>query len=264
MSSPLSEPAPSDAGDAHRGAQSPLFAPPSTATTPTAATADLYADHDSNYDMLDDDDNDPPAAGPGPSTLANRGHKRTASPPPQQPTAKKHKARQSVSTTTSSGRYDPPPLPHYTVVRAAHNSKQSPHRIIINHGVSDAHPDRWPPEEEYSPSRKFDGKENWYERTPKDTGRHKAFRDKVGDELAKTLKLTQRELGDYASVPVLPPELTLTPRPQARTNSGLSTPCRTTTSSPSITPWAAANPEPTSTSGVSLSSLLAPAYKSLR
>lgn len=200
MSSPLSEAAHSDSGDARRAAESPLFAPPSTATTPTAATADLYADQDSNYDMLDDDqDEQPPAAaGPGPSTLASRGQKRTASPPPAaQPAAKKHKARQSVTTTATTGssaRYDPPPLPHYTVVRSSNNSKQSPHRIIINQGVSDAHPDRWPPEEEYSPSRKIDGKENWYERTPKDTGRHKAFRDKVGEELAKTLKLSQRAL----------------------------------------------------------------------
>ena len=202
MSSPLGEAAHGDSGDARRAAESPLFAAPSTATTPSAATADLYADQDSNYDMLDDDD-PPAAAGPGPSTLANRGQKRTASPPPAaKPTAKKRKARQSGTTTATTGnrggRYDPPPLPHYTVVRSSDNSKQSPHRIIINPGVSDAHPDRWPPEEEYSPSRRVDGKENWYERTPKDVGRHKAFRDKVGEELAKTLKLSQRESGGLA------------------------------------------------------------------
>lgn len=197
MSSPVSHH--SDSGDLGR-ARSPLFAPPSTATTPTAATAaDLYADNDSNYDMLDDDidlqHHQPAAPGPGPATLANRGHKRTASPPPRPPrsSAKKHKQARPSGSSAASGSttYLPPPLPHYTVVRSSHNSKQSPHRIIINQGVSDANPDRWPPEEEYSPSRKLDGKENWYERTPKDTGRHKAFRDKVGEELAKTLKLSQ-------------------------------------------------------------------------
>lgn len=201
MSSPVSHH--SDSGDLGR-ARSPLFAPPSTATTPTAATAaDLYADNDSNYDMLDDDidlqHHQPAAPGPGPATLANRGHKRTASPPPRPPrsSAKKHKQARPSGSSAASGSttYLPPPLPHYTVVRSSHNSKQSPHRIIINQGVSDANPDRWPPEEEYSPSRKLDGKENWYERTPKDTGRHKAFRDKVGEELAKTLKLSQREPG---------------------------------------------------------------------
>ncbi|GAA5981718.1 hypothetical protein JCM10908_004576 [Rhodotorula pacifica] len=192
----------------------PLFAPPSTAAT------DLYADQqldDSMTDMLDDDtDNDsvdvPLAraqqaqaeAGPGPSTLAHRGthNASTSNPTP----AKKRKSRPSAGGGGGGGGggpYFPPPLPHYTVIRSSHNSKSSPHRICINQAVTDADESRWPSTEECQPTHKVDGKTNWYECQPKDGMKHKAFRDKIGEELAKSLKLAKGS-NEYWTLDALP------------------------------------------------------------
>ncbi|GAA5871095.1 hypothetical protein JCM3774_005107 [Rhodotorula dairenensis] len=201
----------------------PLFAPPSADTS----HADDLADLDSNYDMLDDEDDqgdDGPAAaaatshaGPGPNTLAHRerSKKRPADSPPNLPQPpKKQKPRTATQSSPAvpragsaggggggAGRI--PPLPHFTVVRSADNSKTSPHRICILQGVTDADPGKWPSQAECQPDRKVAGQPNWYERVPKEVGRHKNFRDKVGEELAKSLKLVQRS-NEYWTLDALP------------------------------------------------------------
>lgn len=176
---------------------------------PTHADADY---DDDEFDQLEDDDASDTAvgrgatgggarAGPGPSTLAYRGEKKRAASPAGSNAsldsnagtpAKKRKAHGFPRASTgggAAGRYVPPPKPHYTVVRSANNSRANPHVIRIHPGVTDADESRWPSAEERRPSHKVDGRENWYECQPKDVGRHKSFREKLGDELSKLLNL---------------------------------------------------------------------------
>ncbi|GAA5999073.1 uncharacterized protein JCM10292_003306 [Rhodotorula paludigena] len=110
----------------------------------------------------------------------------------QGPPRKRHRTSTAAGAGGGSGHsgpYVPPPLPHYTVKRSSHNSRSSPHLIVINQDVSDGDARRWPPIEERQPGHKVNGRESWYECQDPDTGRHKSFREKVGEELAKKLNL---------------------------------------------------------------------------
>lgn len=182
---------------------------------------DLHLARDSDTDELDmddqsqqndDDDADSvhstnAVAGPGPSSAANAaaagraslsssiqtssangGVFRAASQTPS--TAPKKKARPSnlPRASGSSGKYTPPPLPHYSVVRAAVNTKNSPHVIVFKAGVSDASQSRWPSQADRSEKNKDSaGRKNYYEAVPKDVGRHATLRSKIAVELAKAL-----------------------------------------------------------------------------
>ncbi|GAA5824080.1 hypothetical protein JCM3770_006056 [Rhodotorula araucariae] len=110
----------------------------------------------------------------------------------QQP-RKKH--RSSAAHGQRPSGYNPPPLPHYTVVRSTHNSRTSPHVIRIHDNASDGSESRWPAEHERRPDHKVQGRENWYECQDRDTGRHKSFREKLGEELAKKLGIASQTPG---------------------------------------------------------------------
>ncbi|BGP32040.1 hypothetical protein JCM10296v2_003819 [Rhodotorula toruloides] len=131
-------------------------------------------------------------AGPGPSSLAHsqlaKGLKRAASGSPAPP-PKKRRPRTSVATP-GLGNYVPPPLPHYTVVRSDPNTKKTPHVIKIHDNVTDGHESRWPAEEERQEGFKVNNKLSWYECQDRKIGRHQSLREKLGEELAKSMGLT--------------------------------------------------------------------------
>lgn len=112
---------------------------------------------------------------------------------PANPPQKKH--RSSAAFGDKPGVYRPPPLPHYTLVRSANNSKASPHVIRIHDDASDGSDTRWPSEAERQPDHKVAGRQNYYECPPRDVGKHKSFREKLGEELASKLGLAEQEPG---------------------------------------------------------------------
>ncbi|GAA5930109.1 hypothetical protein JCM3775_004517 [Rhodotorula graminis] len=122
--------------------------------------------------------------------------------PPSQP-----KKRHRMSTAGSGDRslsYRPPPLPHYTVVRAARNSASSPHVIRIHDNVTDGSSARWPADNECDPKHTVGGRENWYDCQGPDVGRHKMFREKLGEEMAKKLGLSDDDPSAHWVVEKLP------------------------------------------------------------
>lgn len=139
-------------------------------------------------------------AGPGPSSLAHsqltKGVKRGASGSPGPPPSKK---RRPGTFPPAPGLGVPPPLPHYDVVLSKPNSKTSPHVIKIRDGVTDGDELRWPPKEERQEGYKVNNKLSWYECQGKNVGRHKNFREKLGEELAKSLNLAGTSQGRYDS-----------------------------------------------------------------
>ncbi|BGP08033.1 hypothetical protein JCM10049v2_003878 [Rhodotorula toruloides] len=130
-------------------------------------------------------------AGPGPSSLAHselaKGVKRAASGSPA-PSTKKRRPRTSGASGLRT--YVPPPLPHYDVVRSESNSKKNPHVIKIHDDVTDGSESRWPPEEERQQGHKVNNRLSWYECQYRKIGRHQTLREKLGEELAKSMGLT--------------------------------------------------------------------------
>lgn len=130
-------------------------------------------------------------AGPGPSSLAHsqlaKGVKRAASGSPA-PSTKKRRPRTSGASGLRT--YVPPPLPHYDVVRSESNSKKNPHVIKIHDDVTDGSESRWPPEGERQQGHKVNNRLSWYECQDRKIGRHQTLREKLGEELAKSMGLT--------------------------------------------------------------------------
>lgn len=87
-------------------------------------------------------------------------------------------------------------MPHYTVQRSAStNSESSPHKVIINPGLTDASPTNWPDESRWRNGAKVNGQLNWYENEPADKGRHYAWRKQLGAGLARELGLNESRAG---------------------------------------------------------------------
>ncbi|GAA5898933.1 hypothetical protein JCM8208_005431 [Rhodotorula glutinis] len=170
--------------------------------TPSATRRASLFDDDDEFDELDDDGGDDLALVKAP--VASTSKAPAAPPTPLGPPVKRYagnltpsalppKKRQRTSTVGSVDRalaYRPPPLPHYTVVRAAHVSYTSPHVIRIHDDVTDGSSARWPADSERDPKHTVGGRENWYECPGPDEGRHLTFREKLGEEMAKKLGLS--------------------------------------------------------------------------
>ncbi|GAA5914780.1 uncharacterized protein JCM6883_001093 [Sporobolomyces salmoneus] len=146
-------------------------------------------------------------AGPGPSSSAAMKRPLQDSPPPlastssvpaapstnslAPPPAKKRRGRASIPLISNS--YNPPPLPHYTIIRAnGTNSKHNRHVIKFNSNVTDGTKTKWPKDNEFDPRNKEGGKTYWFEREVKDAGRHKNQLEKIGDELARLLAISKK------------------------------------------------------------------------
>ncbi|BGP48141.1 hypothetical protein JCM10450v2_004013 [Rhodotorula kratochvilovae] len=202
----------------------PILAPSSNPSPAKAKQNGAPRDADGDVDQLMDDTDDDTDAGSSDRPLAStskavastpaRSAKRPNSASPdavkgepsssstQQP-RKKH--RSSAAHGQRPTGYVPPPLPHYTVVRSTHNSRTSPHVIRIHDDASDGSDSRWPAEHERRPDHKVQGRENWYECQERDMGRHKTFREKLGEELAKKLGIaSQSSKQEYWIVEGLP------------------------------------------------------------
>jgi len=214
--------------------RSPLFRPLSTlANRPSASASTSTApslarpqptpvgasglkgavDDDDDVDQLADDELEPDkppvastskaAAPSSSSSLAPPAKRYAGNVVPSSHPKKRHRISTVGSADRSTG-YRPPPLPHYTVVRSPRNSALSPHIIRIHDNVTDGSRARWPDASERDPGHKVAGRENWYECPPADVGRHQMFRDKLGEELAKKLGLSDDDPTAHWAVENLP------------------------------------------------------------
>ncbi|GAA5842519.1 hypothetical protein JCM9279_003606 [Rhodotorula babjevae] len=180
---------------------------------PTAAAGRKFEPADDDVDELADDEADDDLKQPVASTSKAAAPSSSSLPPPVKRYAgnltpssqpKKRHRISTLGTPDRSGTYRPPPLPHYTVVRSAHNSSSSPHLIRIHDNVTDGSKARWPDDSECDLKHKVAGRENWYECPPPDQGRHKMFRDKLGEEMAKKLGLSDDDPNAHWAVENLP------------------------------------------------------------
>lgn len=154
---------------------------------------------------------------PSPPTASNDGGSAAAS--NVAPPAKKKRGRASIPLVSNS--YYPPPFPHYTVTRATgKNTKTNRHVLSINPDVTDGMQSRWPQEHEYDPKNKQDGKINWYERQPKDEGRHELWLKTAGDKMAAKLGLSEE--GPFFLALSITASLNVTRRRRRQVNFGSS------------------------------------------
>ncbi|KAK4048011.1 hypothetical protein OIV83_005045 [Microbotryomycetes sp. JL201] len=103
------------------------------------------------------------------------------------PSNRGSRKRPRTSLPSPAGMIRLPPLPHYTVIRAAENSSANPHVIRIHKGVTDGSPSRWPTNT--TPGEHVDGRLNWHDPIPLDRGTNDQWRRKVAKELAMRLGL---------------------------------------------------------------------------
>lgn len=74
------------------------------------------------------------------------------------------------------------PLPHYTIKRVKNNSKDNPHILSVNPGVTDADSSRWPTQ-----ITKNAGAPSWYDCGPATFTRRDGWKQSLGRELAERL-----------------------------------------------------------------------------
>ncbi|GAA5977784.1 hypothetical protein JCM11641_006071 [Rhodosporidiobolus odoratus] len=141
-------------------------------------------------------------AGPGPSSAASVAARSAAAASPSASpgiakpngmlylTGREKKKLVAKSLGRTPDTYSPLPLPHYTITRAAHNSRDTPHVISLNPGVTDGSDQKWPsPEERKSGHKdKTTGRLSWYDCVQRGVGRHKSMRESVGTQVADLLR----------------------------------------------------------------------------
>lgn len=171
-----------------------------------AAAGDQPAGSDADMDELASDLGDD-AASIDSHAYSTRSHNLTAT---RFSTPVASSIANSSPRSTASGRiarrrptttHPVPPLPHYTIIYAANNSRASPHRIKVNQGVTDADESLWPSPASRQRGFKQGGKLSWYDCQPANQGKHAKWLEGLGKELASLLKLDTPRAGKIAIAP---------------------------------------------------------------